>query len=154
MTGMMDVHREKIKHGYANTPIYKSWHGMKSRCQNPNHSSYYKYGGRGIKVCDKWETFPPFLEDMGKRPKGYSLDRIDNDGDYTPENCKWSTPKEQARNGRHNRFYTIDGITKSRPEWCEIYGMNVSTFRHRVRIGWDVKDALMTPPAKAGRNVS
>lgn len=90
-------------HGYASggkvRPIYTSWAQMNARCSNPNHNRYHRYGGRGIKVCDQWKTFEGFLKDMGDSwSEGLSIDRIDNDGDYEPSNCRWSTPKEQAAN--------------------------------------------------------
>jgi len=88
-------------HGHCNgslSPTYKSWLAMRRRCQDTKNRSYARYGGRGIKVCDCWKKFENFLADMGERPKGKTIDRIDNDGDYTPRNCKWSTPKQQAQN--------------------------------------------------------
>jgi hypothetical protein len=95
--------KRRYKHGYSNingkrTPVYGSWFNMKQRCLNHNNPAYKNYGGRGITVCERWMKFKNFLEDMGERPEGKTLDRIDNDGNYEPSNCKWSTPKEQANN--------------------------------------------------------
>ncbi len=100
-------HTGRYIHGYAHHPMYKQFHAMHQRCENPNNSSYHKYGARGIKVCKRWKEFPNFLSDVGERPEGKSIDRINNNGDYTPKNCKWSTPKEQSRNGRHNHMLTL-----------------------------------------------
>lgn len=84
--------------GGKSSPTYRSWTHMKNRCFSTKHHAYHRYGGRGITVCGMWLKFEPFLEDMGVRPKGMSIDRRDNDGNYEPGNCKWSTPAEQASN--------------------------------------------------------
>lgn len=83
---------------YVSVPGYRSWTSMRQRCSNPNHPNYLRYGGRGISVCPEWDCFEKFMRDMGARPKGGSIDRIDTNGDYTPDNCKWSSAAEQSRN--------------------------------------------------------
>ncbi|HXB11347.1 MAG TPA: hypothetical protein VNZ45_05130 [Bacteroidia bacterium] len=87
-----------VKHGYENTPTYDTWRCMRARCTRETNDNYMNYGGRGIKVCDRWNDFNNFLEDMGERPPGLQLDRIDNDGNYEPGNCRWVTPKENSNN--------------------------------------------------------
>lgn len=95
----------KLKHGMASTGAHRSWQAMNRRCNNPNTPDYPYYGGRGISVCERWKDFANFYEDMGARPEGLTLDRVDPDGDYEPDNCRWATRLEQTRNRKVRRFH-------------------------------------------------
>jgi hypothetical protein len=138
------------KDGRQEHPLYRSYVAMRQRCNNPNDKSYKNYGGRRIKVCKRWDNvengFPNFLEDMGERPEGYSLDRIDNDGDYTPENCKWATRTEQQNNRRSNRLITINGRTRTFTQWVREQGCTtVRQAGHRFYDkGWSIERTLQT----------
>lgn len=131
-------------HGRSHDPIYYIWQLMLARCYSASRSNYHRYGGRGITVCARWRrSFEAFLADMGERPPGMSLDRIDNNGNYEPGNCRWATRKQQARNTRANRLITHDGKTQTAMEWCEEYGLNFRTFTNRLdRDGRTVEEAL------------
>lgn len=138
----------KATHKLTGTPEHRAWQGMKTRCNNPNSISYPLYGGRGIKVCDRWlNDFPAFLEDMGPRPSSaHSLDRIDNSKDYEPTNCRWATDKEQGRNKRNNHYLTYNGETLTVVEWAERIGIPEKVLRHRVnRSKWTDEQAITTP---------
>ncbi len=108
---------------------------MKTRCNNPKYSLYHRYGGRNITYCEKWETFKGFYEDMGESYiNGYQLDRINNDGNYCKENCKWSTPFEQANNRHTSKYITYNGKTQTIGQWIKEYNLKSSTFRQRYYV--------------------
>ncbi len=131
-----------IKHGCYKTKTYRSWQAMKMRCYNENHKAYKNYGGRGIKVCDRWLKFENFLADMGERPEGKTLERIDGDKNYEPSNCKWSDRFEQNNNTSRNSFLTYLGQTKTKAQWAKEYGVKYNNFLHRLRRGWSIERAL------------
>jgi hypothetical protein len=127
-------------------PSYRSWYSMIDRCTNPSKKGWENYGGRGIAVCERWRKFANFLSDMGDRPNGLSLDRIDNDKNYEPGNCRWATRGEQARNRRSNRLLTYKGETHVMKDWATILGIKYITLRYRLFVlGWTVEKALETP---------
>lgn len=135
------------KHGGYGTPEYIAWRNMRSRCLNPKNSGYRHYGGRGIRVCERWsESFAAFLEDMGVRPSPkHSLDRSDNDGNYEPSNCRWATRIQQARNRRAARRLELDGTVRCLSEWSAVTGLSREVIRKRLELGWSVRRALTTP---------
>lgn len=136
------------KHGMEATPIYNLWASMKARCSNPNSRFYKDYGGRGITVCERWEIFENFYADMGDRPEGLSLDRIDNNKGYSPDNCRWATKLQQRRNTRTNTWLEFNGERRVLTEWAEIVNLSPATIRSRLRASWTVDKALSTPPDK------
>lgn len=124
---------------------YHSWSAMRVRCHNKNTAYYRRYGGRGITICERWNSFENFLSDMGPRPIGASLDRINNNGNYAPDNCRWSSSKVQNRNKSSNLLITHDGQTKSVSEWAEFLNVKRTTMFQRVRYGWDIERMLFEP---------
>jgi hypothetical protein len=142
------------RHGMRHTDTYGIWCGMKDRCLNPNAPAFDRYGGRGISICASWHSFENFLADMGPRPKGLSLDRIDNDGNYSPENCRWSSPTEQARNTRRNLLLTLDGETMPLVAWAAKVGLQYGLIKCRLRSGWSAERALQTPPRPCRRKAA
>ena len=136
-------------HGMSRTPEYRAWSHMKERCFNPNTKQYLDYGGRGINVCHRWLWFENFLADMGMKPSPkHSIDRIDNDGNYQADNCKWSTPKEQVDNQRirkNSKSITIGCVTLTIYQWGKEMGFNREVIRKRLKMGWSERDAVLTP---------
>jgi len=144
---MIQRNIQKNIHGHSSngiiSKVYQVWSGIIQRCNNPNNKRYKDYGGRGIRVCEAWLKFENFIKDMGEKPEGLTLDRIDNNDDYCPENCRWATRKEQQRNTRINRLITINGITKCIAEWCEIRKLPYARVWQRIyNLYWTPKEAL------------
>lgn len=141
------LHRERVTaHGMTNTKTFKTWLSMIGRCTNPKSPDFHRYGGRGVQVCDRWtESFENFLSDMGERPEGKTLDRIDVNGNYEPKNCRWATLSEQNRNKTSTPKLTFNGKTKSLAEWSDEVGLTVKIISWRVKNGWDAQKALFSP---------
>ncbi len=144
------------RHGHSRTGTYRTWSGMVQRCSNPRSADFHNYGGRGIAVCERWRSFDNFLADVGERPPGMSLDRIDNDGNYEPGNVRWATRSENDRNRRSSRWVDYRGERRLLIELCEAFGVRWDTAAYRIRSGWTVEDAVETParpkaPAAARR---
>jgi hypothetical protein len=135
------------KHYLSRSREYRIWTGMKSRCYSKSRNCYANYGARGIKVCERWlNSFENFLADMGPRPSPkHSIDRIDNDGDYSPSNCRWATPKQQLRNTRTNRILVFRGKSLSVAQWAEDTGLSTNTLHERLLRGWSVEKTLTHP---------
>lgn len=128
---------------YYYLPEYKTWGSMRARCLNPKHSQYKDYGGRGITIIPEWYSFAAFYADMGPRPSPqHSIDRINNDLGYSPENCRWATRKEQARNKRNTILLTYRGETMTIPDWAQTLGIKAKIIRNRMRYGWSVERIL------------
>lgn len=122
---------------------YNTWVNMKQRCSNQNRPDYARYGGRGIKVCKRWDnSFLAFYADLGPCPQGMTLERINNSGGYILHNCHWATAKEQANNRRNNIFFTKRGSTKTLKQWCEILELNYKTVWMRIKRGSSIEKAL------------
>lgn len=130
------------KHGMCGTPTYRSWESMLNRCNNKNGMDFSDYGGRGIKVCERWKDFSNFYSDMGERPEGTSIDRINVNGDYEPSNCRWATMKEQANNKRTNHHLTFRGLTLTISQWSTKLGLKREIIKDRLMSGWSIEDAL------------
>lgn len=135
-------------HGESKTRLFYIWSSMKERCNNPNNKRYNDYGGRGITISPEWQKYEDFRD--WAYSSGYdeslTLDRVDVNGNYEPNNCRWATMKEQQRNRRNNVYITLGGEEKLLVEWCEIYGLPYDRIRERIRRrGWSVERAFNTP---------
>lgn len=127
---------------------YHSWNGMKQRCFNQRNAKYPRYGARGITVCERWRNdFAAFLQDMGKCPPGYTIDRENNDGHYEPGNCRWATPRQQSSNTRRNIFINVNGAALTIAEAARQFGLNPSTVQRRMTLGWP-ESRLLEPVHK------
>lgn len=135
-----------FKHGDSHTPTHNLWLNMRDRCNNKLNKSYSYYGGRGISVCERWNDYSLFVEDMGYKPNGLELDRIDNNKDYCKENCQWSSRKQQMRNQRRSVILEYKGESIQMNDLADRFGINKHTFKSRICIlGWSVEDAISKP---------
>lgn len=142
------VNGSRAKHGYSYAAEYRAWQTMRLRCTEPSNSQYPNYGGRGIRVCERWlNSVEAFIEDMGPKPSPkHELDRYpDNNGNYEPGNCRWATRSENDRNRRSNRLIECRGEKLPLVAWSERSGVGVDTIRHRIAKGWDSDRAIFTP---------
>lgn len=143
------VDNPNYKHGAraAKHAEYNIWKSMNQRCNNPNYDRFKDYGGRGITVCSEWtNSYESFIADMGPRPSPkYSVERIDNNKGYSPDNCKWATQHEQMANTRRNVFLTHEDETLHIAEWARRLNVNAGLLQHRYHLGWSVEDILFKP---------
>lgn len=147
-------HASKLLNGGRQSRTYKQWAEMKARCQNKTATAYPAYGARGITVCERWNQFQNFLDDMGPCPPEYSIDRIDNSKGYFPENCRWATWSRQCRNRSSNRMITINGEAKCMADWADFFGINYGTVQSRLRAGLSHVEAVSAPlKRRRGHNI-
>lgn len=138
--------KRSTTHGLSGTREFRIYYLMIQRCENPNNESYPYYGGRGIKICKRWrDSLEAFVSDMGPCPDGLSINRVNNDGDYEPNNCKWATVDEQAKNKSSTRFVTFRGETLCLKDMARRYGIDYHALIHRIESGWPIEKALTTP---------
>jgi hypothetical protein len=139
--------KARITHHHTGTRLYRIWRNMRTRCENPNDYHFKFYGERGIAVCNEWQTFEPFYE--WAMTNGYcdnlTIDRINNDGNYEPNNCRWVTQREQSNNTRKKRLLTYNGVTLSMADWAYIFDIRPISLAYRLNHGWSIDKALNTP---------
>lgn len=139
------IKERETNHGMCKSSEYYTWSSMGNRCNNKNDPSHYRYGGRGISICKRWQKFKNFYEDMGDKPApGYSIDRIDNNGNYEPDNCRWATVAQQANNQRTNVLIEHNGKTQNMKQWSSELGINYQTLVSRFKNGWSIERVLKT----------
>lgn len=154
MAGVKGIHagekHPNYVHGQTKTRLHKIWESMHARCEYKKHPYFSDYGGRGIAVCKEWKEFVPFRD--WAMANGYSgnltIDRKNHDGDYTPDNCRWATMKEQQNNKRSNHLVTLNGETHTITEWAELLSIKKTTIKERLKCGWTDEEALTTPVRK------
>lgn len=144
----IELNKKRAKHGLSETSAYEVWHHMISRCTNPSDKSFDDYGGRGIRVCDRWKNVAAFVADMGEPPPGMTIERVKNDRGYEPDNCTWATRREQNNNSRRNITITFRGQTMTRAQWEQHLGLGPTTLRARLRRGWPLERALSATLAR------
>lgn len=147
LKNIIKASKANIKHMMSGSKTYQVWTHMIGRCTNPKDRAYKYYGARGIKVCKRWlDSFENFFDDMGESPLNLSLDRIDNNGDYCKNNCRWATKKEQAMNRRNTKFFTHNGKTLCMSDWSKELGGSKSLISFRInKLGWSLQKAVFTP---------
>jgi hypothetical protein len=146
----MNRNKDKYTASGASTPEYNTWKNIKARCHNPKNKYYKWYGARDIFVCDEWKNdFGVFLSNMGRRPAPeYSIDRIDNNKGYSPDNCRWATRRQQSRNRSSSKVLEFSYMHKNQVDWASEFGLHKETLASRLKAGWSINDALTRPPRR------
>jgi len=149
--GCARVHHGEYAGDSLPSPELAAWRAMIARCSNPKNRVWHNYGGRGIRVCDRWSgSFKNFLSDMGRRPSDrHSIDRVNNDGNYEPSNCRWALAVEQSNNRRGIKRIVVGDVALSAPEWSRITGIHKDTIHGRIERGWDPELAVSAAPDRS-----
>lgn len=146
-----DIVPHNKRHGMTGSPTYRSWQHMIDRCCNNSNPSYKDYGARGITICERWSLFDNFLDDMGVKPEGKTIDRIENDGNYCPENCQWSDKTAQANNRRSSRIITHNGESLTLAQFARKFNISIGTLWYRLKSGWPM-DRALNEHVEVGKN--
>lgn len=149
------VVKRNTSHGLSkNSATYRSWKDMRARCNSPSNSDFKDYGGRGVSICDRWNDFGAFFADMGERPTGTTLDRIEVNGNYEPSNCRWATASQQANNKRSNHVIEYRGQKRTLLQWCGEFGIDHSKARYRLKMGWALDDVFSAGDFRIAKNTN